>query len=61
MKNQSVKLAKRITTELVLLEQIVSRCEEAMRRAKLSSDDLYLDSVALNLENFYSELSVCFS
>jgi len=54
VKNQFTKLAKRITTELVLLDQIVSRCEEALRRSKLSSDDLYLDSVALNLENFYS-------
>lgn len=60
MKKQSVKLAKRIKTELVLLEQIVSRCEEALRRSKLSSDDLYLDSVALNLENFYSGIERLF-
>ncbi len=54
MKNDLARLAKRIRTEFADLEQVVSRCEEALKRSKSSSDDLYLDSVALNLQGFYS-------
>ena len=56
MKSDLAKLAKRIHTELADLEQVVARCERALARAKTTSDELYLDSVALNLEGFYSGL-----
>jgi HepT-like protein len=56
VKNDLAKLAKRIRTELIDLEQVVTRCERALARSKTTSDDLYLDSIALNLEGFYSGL-----
>lgn len=60
MKNDLAKLAKRIRTELADLEHVVARCEIALERSRLSSDDLYLDSVALNLEGFYSGIERLF-
>jgi len=56
MKKNLAKLSKRISTELADLEQVVTRCEKALARSKTSSDDLYYDSIALNLEGFYSGL-----
>ncbi|MBI5305599.1 MAG: hypothetical protein HY868_25950 [Chloroflexi bacterium] len=53
MNKDLAKLAKRIRTEPADLEQVVSRCEEALKRSRSSADDLYLDSVALNLQGFY--------
>jgi hypothetical protein len=60
MNDDLLKLTKRIRTELDDLEQVVSRCERALRQSKISSDDLYLDSVALNLEGFHSGLERLF-
>jgi hypothetical protein len=60
MKNSLLKLAKRLRTELDDLEQVVSRCERALRQSKLTSDDLYFDSMALNVQGFYSGLERLF-
>lgn len=51
-----IKLAERITSELGELEKVAQRIQEGWLRAKKSGDDLYLDSVALNLHGFYSGL-----
>jgi hypothetical protein len=48
------QLAERIRSELGEIERAVKRAEEGWRRARLSADDYYLDSVALNLHGFYS-------
>ena len=56
MKKDLVRVATRIHTELIDLEQVVSRCERALAKSKTTSDDLYFDSIALNLEGFYSGL-----
>lgn len=56
MNKEWAKLARRITTELADLEHVVARCEKALARSKTTSDDLYYDSIALNLEGFYSGL-----
>jgi hypothetical protein len=48
------QLAERIRSELVEIERAVRRAEEGWRRARLSADDYYLDSVAPNLHGFYS-------
>lgn len=60
MKNDLLKLARRIRTELDDLEQVVARCERALRQSKLTTDDLYFDSMALNVEGFYSGLERLF-
>ncbi len=56
MMKDFARLAKRIRTAVDDLENVVARCEKALARSKTSADDLYLDSVALNLEGFYSGL-----
>lgn len=48
------RLEKRIQAELMELEIVVERVESGWLRAKTSGDDLYIDSVALNLHSFYS-------
>ncbi len=53
-------LARRIHDEMPLLERVVARAQGAWSQSKLSSDDYYLDSVALNLDNFYSGLERLF-
>jgi hypothetical protein len=42
------------------LDQVVDRLLEAWQRARRSGDDLYLDSVALNLHGFYSGIERIF-
>lgn len=54
------KLALRIRNECDELARLVERAREAMSRAGESSDDLYLDSVALNLHGFYAGLERLF-
>lgn len=51
-------VAGRITQELADLEQVVTRIERAMAMARqaVPDADLYLDSVALNLHDFYAGL-----
>jgi hypothetical protein len=49
-----VKLAERIRQELSEISRVVARISEGWERARRSNDDFYLDSVALNLQGFYS-------
>jgi len=53
-------LAEGIRHELGELEQVITRMQEAWQRARLSGDDFYLDSVALNLLGFYSGIERIF-
>ncbi len=54
------RLAKRIRTECDELDRVLARAQVAWERAQRSADDLYLDSVALNLHGFYSGLERIF-
>jgi hypothetical protein len=49
-----LRLAQRIRDECEELAFVVDRVQEGWRRSQSSSDDLYLDSVALNLHGFYA-------
>jgi hypothetical protein len=54
------RVAMRIRDELSELMQVVERTQVAWRRAQESFDDLYLDSVALNLHALYTGLERVF-
>lgn len=54
MNAKNLALAGRIRSELAEIKWAVQRVPEAWARAKASGDDLYLDSVALNLHGFYA-------
>ena len=56
-------LAERIRFELINLEQSIIRGERAMNAYKNASEnrDLFLDSVALSLHDFYTGLELIFS
>lgn len=47
------KLSQRIDKELDDVEMAVERAEDGWQRYESSSDDFYLDSVALSLHSFY--------
>ncbi len=47
-------LIERIHQELQELQIVLTRINDVWERARRSSDDYYLDSVALNLHGFYS-------
>ena len=51
-----MRLAQRIRAECDELVRVVDRVQEGWRRSQGESDDLYLDSVALNLHGFYAGL-----
>jgi len=55
-----LQLAVSIRNELVEVQRVLGRVEEGWRRAKSSSDDYYLDAVALNLHGFYGGLERIF-
>jgi hypothetical protein len=55
-----LRLAQRIRDECEELVRLVARAQEAWRRLQRSSDDLYADSVALNLHGFYAGLERLF-
>jgi hypothetical protein len=55
------KLAERIHQELGEISRVVTRISEGWERARRSNDDFYLDSVALNLQGFYSGLERLFT
>lgn len=54
------QLAVRIRSELKDIARVLQRVEEGWERARRSSDDYYLDGVALNLHGFYSGLERLF-
>jgi hypothetical protein len=60
VKDPLLRLAKRIREECVELDRIVDRVGEGWLRAQESHDDLYVDSVALNLHGFYNGLERLF-
>lgn len=60
MNKEGAVLAARILTELKEISKLVCRIEQAWKKAKKREDDLYLDSVALNLHGFYSGLERIF-
>ncbi len=60
MTSHANQLTDRIRNELLDIDRAIERAEAAWRRAQQSSDDLYLDSVALNLQSFYSGLERIF-
>ena len=60
MSERLLRLAQRIRDECKELVRLVARAQEAWRRLQRSSDDLYADSVALNLHGFYGGLERLF-
>jgi len=60
MSQRLLYLTARIREELVELARIVDRVREGWQRAQQSEDDLYIDSVALNLHGFYGGLERLF-
>jgi|APFre7841882654_1041346.scaffolds.fasta_scaffold669420_1 hypothetical protein len=50
MNEQLRAIAQRIRAELPEMDRAIQRARQAFERASLSSDDLYLDSVALRIE-----------
>lgn len=51
----------RIREELLNISNIVKRIKTAWKRYSKTSDECYLDSVALNLQNFYSAIEKLFT
>ena len=60
MNERLLNLADQICDQLSELERIIQRSQEGWRRYRELSDDLYLDSVALNLHSFYGGLERLF-
>jgi hypothetical protein len=60
MSDRLLHLAARIRSECQDLDRVVERAQEGWRRAERSTDDLYLDGVALNLHGFYAGLERMF-
>lgn len=60
MNEQLLRLAARIRKEFVELAVVMDRAQEGWWRSQSSADDLYLDSVALNLHGFYAGLERLF-
>lgn len=61
MNEQLRAIAQRIRAELPEMDRAIQRASQALERAGLSSDDLYLDSVALNLHSFYGGVERLFT
>lgn len=60
MKTDYAALAGRIHQSLGDVRRLVSRAESLMDKAQRSSDDGYLDGVALNLHGFYTGVEQIF-
>ncbi len=62
MTNLFIELIERIQGELEDLNRVIDRSEKSWQKAQFSSSeqDVYLDSVALNLHSFYSGLERLF-
>ncbi|MEB3338636.1 MAG: hypothetical protein VKJ46_14300 [Leptolyngbyaceae bacterium] len=60
MKEPLSRLGKRIITELDEIERSLERALDGWTRFQQSSDDLYLDSTALNLHSVYNGIEKLF-
>ncbi len=60
MSERLLRLAQRIRVECQEVSRVLDRAREGWRRSLSSSDDLYLDGVALNLHGFYAGLEQLF-
>jgi len=60
MKIKYLTFVSRIRNEEQEIERLVERTKKAWEKANNSSDELYIDSVALNLHGFYSSLEKIF-
>jgi hypothetical protein len=60
MNERVSRLAARIRTELAELNRVVARLRQAWDHRQRTGDDLYLDSVALNLHGFCAGLERLF-
>jgi hypothetical protein len=60
MNTKYLALISRIEEELTNLKQIIKRINKGWEKAKKEGDDLYLDSVALNLHSFYAGIEKIF-
>ena len=60
MKKMYLLISSRIKNEIIELEETIKRAQKAWELIK-EEDSLYIDSVALNLHNFYSGLERIFS
>lgn len=60
MTSRLAKLSRRIQLELIDIEQVVIRAQSGWHEYQSAGDDLYLDSVALNLHSFYSGIERLF-
>lgn len=54
MISKFLTLSARIRQELTEIEKAVDRSKRAWEKAHIQKDILYLDSVALNIHDFYS-------
>lgn len=61
MNDRRSRLIQRISDELAEIERAADRAGEAWARAKTTGDDLYVDSVALNLHSFYDGIETLFN
>ena len=60
MNERVLRLAERIRSELADLDRLVARLQQAWAQRQRTHDDLYLDSIALNLHGFYAGLERLF-
>jgi uncharacterized protein YutE (UPF0331/DUF86 family) len=60
MNKKILTLISRISEELSELDRILQRIEKAWASAETKMDELYLDSVALNLHGYYSSVERIF-
>jgi len=60
MKKMYLLISSRIKNEIIEIEETIKRAQKAWKLIK-EEDSLYIDSVALNLHNFYSSLERIFS
>ena len=60
MSREYLVFAARIEAELLELEPLIERIKTAWFKAEKTGDNLYLDSVALNLHGFYAGMEKIF-
>lgn len=60
MKKKYLTLAGRVKSELDDIEEIVAKINNGWEKYSKNSDELYLDSVALNLHDYYSAVERIF-